>query len=65
LVGKLRDILHAEKPASEALPEMEKPARSAQLEALFQTHFQETEQEVERLNESLKIWLLPPAPRPA
>jgi len=55
LVDQLRDILHAEKQLLKALPTMAKAARSTQLEALFLTHLQETEEQVARLNESLKI----------
>jgi Mn-containing catalase len=55
LIDQLRDILHAEKQLVKALPAMAKAARSAQLGALFQTHLQETEEQVERLTESLKI----------
>lgn len=55
LVDQLRDILHAEKQLLKALPKMAKAARSAQLQALMETHLAETESQVERLNESLKI----------
>ena len=55
LVDQLRDILHAEKQLLKALPKMAKAARSAQLQGLFGTHLQETEIQVERLNEGLKI----------
>jgi len=55
LVDQLRDILHAEKQLLKALPKMAKAARSAQLQTLLETHLQETEAQVERLNESLRI----------
>jgi Mn-containing catalase len=55
LVDQLRDILHTEKQLLKALPTMAKAARSTQLETLFLTHLQETEEQVGRLNESLKI----------
>ena len=48
----IRDQEKADAP--KALAES-KAARSAQLGALFQTHLQETEEQVERLTESLKI----------
>ena len=54
LVDQLRDILHAEKQLVKALPKMAKAARSTQLQVLIQTHLQETEAQVERLNESLE-----------
>ena len=55
LVDQLRDLLHAEKQLVKALPKMAKAARSAQLQALIDTHLQETEAQVERLNESLQL----------
>jgi Mn-containing catalase len=64
LVDQLRDILHAEKQLVKAIPVMAKAARSTQLEALFQTHLQETEEQVERLNESLKILDAPARAKP-
>ena len=64
LIDQLRDILHAEKQLVKALPAMAKAARSAQLEALFQTHLQETEEQVERLTESLEILDAPGRAKP-
>jgi Mn-containing catalase len=55
LVDQLRDILHAEKQLLKALPKMAKAARTDQLQILFQNHLAETEQQVERLNESLQM----------
>ena len=55
LVEQLRDILHAEKQLLKALPKMAKAARSTQLQRLMETHLGETEIQVERLNESLKM----------
>jgi Mn-containing catalase len=55
LIDQLRDILHAEKQLIKALPKMAKTARSTQLQQLFETHLEETETQVERLNESLKL----------
>jgi Mn-containing catalase len=54
LVDQLRDILHAEKQLLKALPKMAKAARSIQLQRLMESHLEETEVQVERLNESLK-----------
>jgi Mn-containing catalase len=51
LVDQLRDILHAEKQVLKALPKMIKAAHSAQLQQLLETHLQETEAQVERVNE--------------
>jgi Mn-containing catalase len=55
LVDQLRDILHAEKQLQKALPKMAEAARSANLQNLLQLHLQETDIQVERLNESLKM----------
>src|SRR4051812_40110658 len=55
LVEQLRDILHAEKQLLKALPKMAKAARSGQLQRLFEIHLEETEGQVERVNESLRI----------
>jgi Mn-containing catalase len=54
LVDQLRDILHGEKQLLKALPKMAKAARCAQLQNLLTLHLQETEGQVERLNESLR-----------
>jgi Mn-containing catalase len=55
LVDQLRDILHAEKQLLKALPKMAKAARTAQLKTLFETHLAETELQVDRLTECLKM----------
>jgi Mn-containing catalase len=55
LIDELRDILHAEKQLLKALPKMAKAAHSTQLQVLMHTHLEETEAQVERLNESLLI----------
>jgi Mn-containing catalase len=55
LIDQLRDILHAEKQLVKALPKMAKAARTAQLQNLFGTHLQETETQVDRLEECLKL----------
>jgi len=51
LVDQLRDILHAEKQLIKSLPKMAKAARFDRLRELFDLHLQETEQQVERINE--------------
>jgi len=55
LIDQLRDILHAEKQLLKALPKMAKAARTAQLQRLIEMHLQETEVQVERLNECFGI----------
>ena len=64
LVDQLRDILHAEKQLLKALPKMAKAARSTQLQRLMDTHLAETELQVDRLNESLKILGAPARAKP-
>ena len=51
LVNQLRDILHAEKQVEKALQKMVKAAHSQQLQQLFETHLEETEAQIERLEE--------------
>ncbi|OWO96828.1 non-heme manganese-containing catalase [Rhizobium esperanzae] len=55
LVDELRDLLHAEKQLLKALPKMQKAARTQQLQTLLRNHLAETEAQVERLNECLRI----------
>lgn len=51
LVDELRDILHAEKQLTKALPKMAEAARFDQLRELFEQHLVETENQVKRINE--------------
>lgn len=55
LVEQLRDLLHAEKQIAKSLPTMAKATQTEQLAALFVQHLQETEAQIERLNECLKL----------
>ena len=55
LVDQLRDILHAEKQLTKALPKMAKAARFDRLRELFEVHLAETEGQVERLNECFSL----------
>jgi manganese catalase len=64
LVDQLRDILHAEKQLLKALPKMVKAARSGQLQRLLETHLGETETQVERLNEGLRLMGAPVRAKP-
>jgi rubrerythrin len=59
LVDQLRDILHAEKQLVKALPKMAEAARSAQVQRLFEVHLEETEAQVERLNECFDFFGTP------
>ena len=55
LIDELRDILHAEKQLTKALPKMAKAARFDQLRELFEQHLLETEQQIERINECFSM----------
>jgi Mn-containing catalase len=55
LIDELRDILHAEKQLTKALPKMAKAARFDQLRELFEQHLLETEQQIERINECFSL----------
>jgi manganese catalase len=55
LIEELRDILHAEKQLTKALPKMAKAARFDQLRELFEQHLAETEEQVERINECFSL----------
>jgi len=55
LLDELRDILHAEKQLTKALPKMAEAARFDRLRELFEQHLIETEQQVERLNECFSL----------
>jgi Mn-containing catalase len=55
LLDELRDILHAEKQLTKALPKMAEAARFDQLRELFEQHLAETESQVERINECFEL----------
>ncbi len=55
LIDQMRDLLHAEKQLVKALPKMAKAAQSEQLVRLIEHHLTETETQVERLTEGLKM----------
>jgi Mn-containing catalase len=55
LVDQMRDLLHAEKQLLKGLPKMAKAASHKTLTGLFETHLSETQGQVERLNEGLKL----------
>jgi len=50
-VDELRDIYDAEKQLTKALPKMVKAATSPELQTAFETHLEETRQQVERLEQ--------------
>ena len=55
LIDQLRDILHAEKQLTKALPKMAEAARYDQLRELFKIHLAETELQIGRLNECFEL----------
>jgi Mn-containing catalase len=55
LVDELRDILHAEKQLTKALPKMAEAARFVRLRESFEEHLLETEAQIERLNECFSL----------
>jgi Mn-containing catalase len=55
LIDELRDILHAEKQLTKALPKMAKAARFDQLRELFEQHLIETESQIGRLGECFSL----------
>lgn len=50
-VDELRDIYHAEKQLTKALPKMAKAASSDQLKQAFESHLEETRGQIERLEQ--------------
>ena len=64
LIDQLRDILHAEKQLTKALPKMAEAARFDQLRELFELHLAETEGQVERLNECFEFLGKTPRAKP-
>jgi Mn-containing catalase len=55
LIDLLRDILHAEKQLTKAIPKMRDAARFDRLRELFEIHLSETETQVERLTECFEL----------
>jgi ferritin-like metal-binding protein YciE len=51
LIEDLRDIYHAEKQIAKALPKMAKAASSPQLRQAFETHLEQTNGQIERLQQ--------------
>jgi Mn-containing catalase len=64
LIDQMRDLLHAEKQLVKALPKMIKAAQSEKLGALIERHLAETEEQVTRLTEGLKLLEAPARAKP-
>jgi ferritin-like metal-binding protein YciE len=54
MVDELRDLYHAEKQLTRALPRLAKKVSSPELRELFETHLEETEQQIARLEEAFE-----------
>jgi ferritin-like metal-binding protein YciE len=55
LIDELRDVLDAEKQLLKALPKMAKAAENEELKAAFEQHEEETEGQIERLNQVFEL----------
>ncbi len=55
LMDELRDILHAEKQLTKAIPKMAEAAHHDQLRELFEQHLVETETQIERIDECFEL----------
>jgi len=64
LIEQMRDLLHAEKQLVKALPKMMKAAQSDQLATCIEQHLAETETQVERLAQGLKLLDSPAKAKP-
>ena len=64
LIDQMRDLLHAEKQLVKALPKMIKAAQSEKLATLIERHLGETEEQVTRLTEGLKLLQAPARAKP-
>jgi ferritin-like metal-binding protein YciE len=52
---ELKDVLHAEKQILKALPKMAKATTNEELKAAFEEHLEQTEKQVERLEQVFEI----------
>jgi ferritin-like metal-binding protein YciE len=59
LVHELQDIYHAEGQILTALPKMVRAANHAELKAAFEEHLEQTEGQVERLEQAFKLLGIP------
>jgi ferritin-like metal-binding protein YciE len=54
-VNELRDLYHAEKQILKALPKMRRAANSDELKQAFETHLEETQGQVEKLEQVFEL----------
>ena len=59
-VTQLKDMYSAEKQLTEAIPKMVDAASSSELQEAFQTHLNETEQQLERIRQILDVMQVNP-----
>src|ERR687889_763442 len=59
LVHELQDIYHAEGQILKALPKMTKAATHPELQAAFEEHLEQTEGQIERLDQAFKLLGMP------
>jgi ferritin-like metal-binding protein YciE len=59
LVHELQDIYHAEGQIIKALPKMVKAASHPELQAAFEEHLEQTEGQIERLDQAFKLLGVP------
>ncbi len=59
LVHELQDLYHAEQQITKALPKMIKAANHPELQAAFEQHLEETEGQVDRLEQVFKLLGVP------
>jgi ferritin-like metal-binding protein YciE len=59
-IDELRDLLDAEKQLLKALPKLAKAAESEELRSAFETHAEETEEQIGRLEQVFQIFEMEP-----
>jgi Mn-containing catalase len=64
LADQLRDLLHAEGQLVKALPKMVKTAHAESLQVAFETHLEQTKDQVERLKEVFQLLGVPAKAKP-
>jgi Mn-containing catalase len=64
LIDELQDLLHAEGQLVKALPKMAKAAHDPKLKTAFENHLQETEGQVERLQQCFELLNEKPKTKP-
>ena len=55
-IDELRDTYDAEKQLTKALPKLAKAANDAKLRTAFETHLQETQGQIGRLEQVFRAW---------